>query len=364
MIGLALFLTIGLLFLLSNIALMVWLDRQRSRGGVPFHMESEPVLNKSSELGSSTTTPLVKAPPRHQPSAPTEIGTQPKVATRKLKPTVHGNRHYPVYTPLPEEIALIPHYEHDPDMMELDPAIILPSPGDCAPQLRANSTFFTVSMYSFRYQAKAERLKASCEAVGVCCATSLVPSHAFGSKEGTPFFRSRFIASKPLFVLRVLQKWRMPIVWLDIDLEFFSYPDLFEAGAWGESRDVLIWNWQANVSNLLGRRLKMASGVFFINATERAEALLVAWAEAMAFANNSAAPDDQTMDELVNKGGWIDRLVFGWLPARYLRMSARHPAIVPVIEHDRGNMPGQNGYGLNFKPVLPPVNYTVHFSLP
>ena len=86
----------------------------------------------------------------------------------------------------------------------------------------------------------------------------------------------------------------------------------FVPSAWSPPRDVLLWNWQANVSAFSGRRLKMASGVAWFRKTARAENLLTAWAQAMAYAPNVNAPDDQTLDLLVNEDGWMDRVEFGW----------------------------------------------------
>ena len=55
----------------------------------------------------------------------------------------------------------------------------------------------------------------------------------------------------------------------------------------------------------------------------------------MAYPPNSAAPDDQAMDEIVNGAGWIDRVTWGWLPAKYLRMAHRHASAMPTkIGHE------------------------------
>jgi hypothetical protein len=102
---------------------------------------------------------------------------------------------------------------------------------------------------------------------------------------------------------------------------------------------------------------RQASGVAFFNKTAPAEALLTAWAEVMAYPPNSAAPDDQAMDEIVNGDGWIDRVTWGWLPAKYLRMAHRHASAMPtaddcVLNHDRDAMPGRGNSPI--KPVLPP----------
>ena len=100
-----------------------------------------------------------------------------------------------------------------------------------------------------------------------------------------------------------------------------------------------------------GSRLKAASGVLFLNKTAPAEALLRAWSEAMAFPNNSLAPDDQTLDLLVNDGGWLDRVAWGWLPEAYLRMPRFRARVDAVIDHKL--WPG--GGNSARKPLLPPV---------
>ena len=141
--------------------------------------------------------------------------------------------------------------------------------------------------------------------------------------EGAYPLRRRLIASKPLFILTVLRKSPLPLVWLDVDLEFHAFPTLFTPKGWSDGRgprDALFFNWLANASRFKGRQLKMASGVAWFNKTAAAQALLTAWAESMAYERNLLAADDQMMDILVNNDGWIDRISFGWLPESYLRL--------------------------------------------
>ena len=174
----------------------------------------------------------------------------------------------------------------------------------------------------------------------MCCTTALVPDGAFqqGLREGDYELRHYLIATKPLFMLEAWRSSHLPLVWLDVDLEFHAFPP-FHA-SWLDGRHGAAGRpplgWQANVTMFDGRRLKMASGVAWFNKTVAAEHLLVAWSDAMAFGENVKAPDDQTLDLLVNDDGWIDRVNFGWLPESYLRMMPRHRHIDPVIDHDRG----------------------------
>jgi len=332
---------VGVLFFLANAALMAWLSR---------HEQYRQRLSPSQHIAPDAIS--------RSPVQSAAAGDWDAAAAQPVFPSPHANRRHALRVlaqPLPHNsTGAVPHYQHHAALMELPSSIRVPTPSDCSPW-QSRIPFIAVSMHSVAYAEKQARLQASCEVVSVCCVSSFVPSDAFGTNStvGVHFFRMRLIASKPLFILRTLETSSVPVVWMDIDLEFMQYPVLFEAHVWDPPRDVLLWNWQANVSFYHGRHLKMASGVAFFNVTEPAHALLLAWAETMAYEANLLSADDQALDLLVNGDGWIDRARFGWLPAAYLRMAARHPRVSPVIEHDRGKSPGSHGGG-GSQPVLPP----------
>ena len=91
--------------------------------------------------------------------------------------------------------------------------------------------------------------------------------------------------------------------------------------------------------------------------------MLTAWAEAMAWPANQRAPDDQVFDTILKKGGWLARASFGWLPASYLRtMPAYYRGVVPVIDHDHGNVPGLLKHS-EAKPVLRTLTLTLTLTL-
>ncbi len=222
-----------------------------------------------------------------------------------------------------------------------------------------SNRFVGVTMYSSTYEEKAARLVRSCERVGVCCKAMMLPGGTFGpnAPEGSDAFRFEVIAMKPAFILTQLEATELPVVYLDTDLEFHRFPDLFLPGSWPEyDRDVVLFNFWGN-ETLPGTKdsPKIGSAVAFFNTTDRSKRLLTAWAEAMAWDGNARAPDDQVLDLLLSKeGGWLRRASFGWLPAAYLRtMPAYYRGIVPVIEHDHGSAPsiheGQS------KPKYPPI---------
>ena len=53
---------------------------------------------------------------------------------------------------------------------------------------------------------------------------------------------------QPLFMLHTLRRSPLPLVYVDVDLEFRVYPELFAPTAWPTPCDVMLFNWQARVS--------------------------------------------------------------------------------------------------------------------
>ena len=258
-----------------------------------------------------------------------------------------------------------PRYQHDPERFSLHARNINLRKTDVLMSDMCKSSdnqFVGISLYSSHYKGKAERLLRSCARVGVCCKATLLPSDAFGphAPEGSEAFRFETIASKPSFMLSELKATGLPVVFLDTDLEFHSFPHLFVAGSWPNGgRDLAIFNFWGNETDWKhASRTATGSGVVFVNQTQRAKAVLTAWAEAMASDGNVRAPDDQVLDKLLSEDGWLSRASFGWLPAAYMRtMPAYYNGVVPVIDHDHGSAPGLLKHS-ETKPRLPKVLYT------
>ena len=146
------------------------------------------------------------------------------------------------------------------------------------------------------------------------------------------------------------------MVYLDSDLEFHRFPELFMPGSWPNGdRDICVFNFWGNETNLTIRSIpNTASGVIYFNQTFSAQKVLTAWAEAMAYEKNVKAPDDQVLDELL-VNGWLERASYGWLPSSYLHMMpAYYRGVRAIIDHDHGNAPGLTGHSSD-KAVLPPV---------
>ena len=148
--------------------------------------------------------------------------------------------------------ARIPHYKHDNMSKQLEftrnvakGSIMLTS--FCKEKING---FVGVSMYSPKFEPKARRLLSSCQRVGVCCKAPLLPADVYGpdAPEGSEEFRFRTIALKPAFILSQLKMTRLPVVFLDTDLEFHKFPTLFMPGSWPDGdRDVAVFNFWGNV---------------------------------------------------------------------------------------------------------------------
>ena len=75
------------------------------------------------------------------------------------------------------------------------------------------------------------------------------------------------IASKPSFILEELKATALPVVFLDTDLEFYSFPHLFVPGSWPNGgRDVAIFNFWGNETDYPHASTPTTgSGVVFFN---------------------------------------------------------------------------------------------------
>ena len=259
----------------------------------------------------------------------------------------------------------VPHYEHDPAKLTMEKRGINVGKLNVRMSNTCKQTglaFVGVSFYSPSYVAKAKRLIDSCERNLVCCKAIEMPKEMASVSgeenvvEGTNEYRWQLIAMKPAFILNQLEANQLPVVFLDTDLEFHKFPDLFMPGSWPDGpRDIAIFNFWGNQSTEASPA-SLGSGLAFVNKTVRAKRLVTAWAEGMAFEANKQSPDDQVLNKLINSPGgeWMARASFGWLPAGYLR----HPPLLyygvdPVIDHDHGNPPGLIEHSSS-EPVLPP----------
>ena len=59
----------------------------------------------------------------------------------------------------------------------------------------------------------------------------------------------------PATILSQLKATQLPVVFLDTDLEFHKFPELFMPGSWpDDDRDVALFNYWGNETNITSRR--------------------------------------------------------------------------------------------------------------
>jgi len=149
--------------------------------------------------------------------------------------------------------APIPHYEHDEKLLTMEKRGIDVSKLDTLMSSQCkqkDNKFVGVSLYSPKYATKTKRLLSSCERNKICCKAIEMPaqlgSGADKVSEGSDEYRWQLIAMKPAFILNQLEANQLPVVFLDTDLEFHKFPDLFMPGSWPDGpRDVALFNFCA-----------------------------------------------------------------------------------------------------------------------
>lgn len=234
--------------------------------------------------------------------------------------------------------------------------------------------FTVVAMFTDSYEAKAERLRRSCERWGLAHALWKFPAvHESMSRHGSEDPRY----TKANFIRNMLARLRGPVLYVDADCEFRAFPELvvrlLEGGC-----EFAIYNWAADehteayvpVSVVAGpggdapaaphryfrfgtkfdhydpRQLLCSGPVQLYSDTPAAHALLEAW-HATVLAQRGSA-DDHCLDYAFNnRGSVLAGMRFAWLPKEYARY-AWWIYVKPIIDHPEFAAPGTH-----FVPIRP-----------
>lgn len=168
------------------------------------------------------------------------------------------------------------------------------------------------------------------------------------------------ISFKPEFVRDNLLKHKQPVCWLDVDCEVIQYPKLLMEKN-SENINLQIYNWYGDSDNHITRKNKnilskigdlltgnnntisnnkllSSSGVFCFNYSKESLSLVEEWSKEMK--KNPNKIDDQTLDQVFNNGGYVNKLKCRWLPKSYNRM-VWYPDwlnVKPVINHTKSDV--------------------------
>ena len=142
------------------------------------------------------------------------------------------------------------------------------------------------------------------------------------------------VAHKSQFILKMLNLYKKPVVWMDADTEVWQFPKLLFG-----PHDFAIYNWAVDKDHHLDGRLdkdklKCSGGVIKFGYTKGARNLLKRWSDVM---KTSESEDDPEFDRVYNEEADVNPL---WLPKTYNRMDkhTEHWSSIPdkkvVINHD------------------------------
>lgn len=252
----------------------------------------------------------------------------------------------------------------EPDM-DANDAFPLPMPAARTNENlgRSGSRFLVVSMYTASFAGQAERLRASCEKFALPYALQEVPTiHNSISASGSPDLRY----TKANFIHTMLARHGQPILYLDADCVFRSYPVLLDEYLDGGT-DFAVFNWAADPDNEAFYPIDVRSGGKIYHARFYAfshrvasycpaqllcsgsvqlyrrspgiDALLERWHRAIRKFPGTA--DDACLAfAFNNREAQFPAIRNRWLPKEYVR-SAIWIYVKPVIDHPDLSEPGR-----------------------
>ncbi len=242
---------------------------------------------------------------------------------------------------------------------------------------RNKAPFVVVAMFTRDYRAYAERLAGSLQALGLTfCLYPVSSVHRSISRKGT----DDMTFCKPSFILRALDEFQRPVLYVDADMVFAAMPEVIFGLT--KSVDFAVYNWLADpctdgylavdgnrellkfglcIDRYDPSQLFCSGGVQFYNNSAPARSLLAQWQETIS--RWPAAEDDGSLAYTYNFVAQRNGLKSVWLTKDYLRLPW-WIHIKPVINHPElscENVPmpfehvaGTARYRVECAKILPP----------
>lgn len=151
------------------------------------------------------------------------------------------------------------------------------------------------------------------------------------------------IAYKPVFIEKMLRRWKRPVLYIDCDMLIHRYPHFID---YTDSMfDFMAFNWNADTrvhsNNIATTRpefdwhtLTSSGGLFYFNYTPNAIKLIKAWQRKMAMFSSKA--DDKLLDICFQETKAKHWLKYYWFPMEYFYIP-QYYSVVPlrkiVISH-------------------------------
>jgi hypothetical protein len=201
--------------------------------------------------------------------------------------------------------------------------------------LNAKSDFIIVSAFTKSHEHLANRLELSIDKFDLNRVSFEIPEiHRSISTKGS----LNSIYTKPYIILKTINLYNKPVVYIDSDCIITKYPYLFDFLS-SEQYDLSLFNWLAcqdnsaykpkneNLPNEYGfshsidynssSELICSGAVQYWGQSNYSIDLLNLWQ--FVIQNNNLCPDDHSLDFSFNNYQFKDQLKFHWLPKSYVR---------------------------------------------
>lgn len=201
------------------------------------------------------------------------------------------------------------------------------------------TSYLNTADMGLTYKQLTDNLKARCDklCLPLDCIKINVPDTPNGYQVG--------ISYKPVFIEKMLRRWKRPVLYIDCDMLIHRYPRFIDLT--DNQFDFMAFNWNADTrvhSNSVimtttrpdfdWHTLTSSGGLFYFNYTTNAIKLIKAWQRKMAMFSSKA--DDKILDICFQETKAKLWLKYYWFPMEYFYIP-QYYSIIPlrkiVISH-------------------------------
>jgi len=201
-----------------------------------------------------------------------------------------------------------------------------------------NTSYLNTADMGLTYKQLTDNLKTRCDklCLPLDCIKINVPDTPNGYQIG--------ISYKPVFIEKMLRRWKRPVLYIDCDMLIHRYPHFIDYT--DNQFDFMAFNWNADTRvhsnsfitttrpNFDWHTLTSSGGLFYFNYTANAIKFIKAWQRKMAMFSSKA--DDKLLDICFQETKAKLWLKYYWFPMEYFYIP-QYFSIIPlrkiVISH-------------------------------
>lgn len=199
-----------------------------------------------------------------------------------------------------------------------------------------NTSYMNSAVVGLTYKQLVDNLKVRCAELSLpldCIKISVPETNGYQTG----------ISYKPVFIEKMLRRWKRPVLYIDCDMLIHRYPYFIDYT--DKQFDFMAFNWNADTrvhSNSIfitrpdfdWHTLTSSGGLFYFNYTPNAIKLIKAWQRKMAMFSSKA--DDKLLDICFQETKAKSWLKYYWFPMEYFYIP-QYYSIIPlrkiVISH-------------------------------